>query len=314
MSTKKWLKAEQEVLCTVATNFSSTLSTLGSTPNISKMSNSDKIPLFPKAKSMFIHSGNIINWNRLKRKPNQNSTDEVCECIGTTLGAYLESANKTDLQYLTELRKVNTENIQVLDENDRGEVKITVKVFICTPQPTTVIKDTVNKVLNELGTNFVETLLLSVAPVSEDEDEPQDSGLSLKIIQPYWEAMEQLVAEDKVLSLGVCDLNKEAFEDLYNWAKVKPSIDQVNLESCCVMPKDLTEYAKSINVQLLTHNDRPVFVPKEKLKETVLSVSTESDSESWAPQWVVRYSGILKCRGIISMKGYIFHAVRDRKR
>lgn len=35
------------------------------------------IPLFPNATSMFIHSGNIINWNRLKRKPNQTSTEEV---------------------------------------------------------------------------------------------------------------------------------------------------------------------------------------------------------------------------------------------
>ncbi|KAI8771198.1 glutamate--cysteine ligase regulatory subunit [Biomphalaria glabrata] len=272
----------------------------------------DKIPLFPKAKSMLIHSGNIINWNRLKRKPNQNSTDEVLECIGNTLGAYLESANKTDLQYVQEIYKVNTENVQVLDENERDDVKITVKVFICSPQPPKVITEVVDKVLNELGTSFVETLLLSIAPFSEEE-EADSSVPTLKVIQPYWEEMEQLVASDKVLSLGVCDLNKDAFEDLYNWAKVKPSIDQVNLESCCIMPKDLTEYAKSINVQLLTHNDRPVFIPTDKLKETLLSVSTERDSENWNPEWAARYSGILKCRGIISMKGYIFHATRNRK-
>ena len=36
-----------------------------------------QIPLFPKATSMFVHSGNIINWNRLKRKPNLSPTDEV---------------------------------------------------------------------------------------------------------------------------------------------------------------------------------------------------------------------------------------------
>ena len=43
------------------------------------------------------------------------------------------------------------------------------------------------------------------------------------------------------------------FYDLY--LQVKPCINQVNLESCCVMPKDLTEYAKENDIQLLTHND-----------------------------------------------------------
>ncbi|KAH9508837.1 hypothetical protein Btru_050195 [Bulinus truncatus] len=70
-----------------------------------------------------------------------------------------------------------------------------------------------------LGTNFVETLLLSVAPFGRKEEDAESSIPTLKTIQPYWEEMEQLVSCDKVLSLGVCDLNKEAFEDLYNWAK-----------------------------------------------------------------------------------------------
>uniref|UniRef100_A0A0B6ZLB9 GCS light chain n=1 Tax=Arion vulgaris TaxID=1028688 RepID=A0A0B6ZLB9_9EUPU len=272
----------------------------------------EESPLFPNAKSMHIHSGNIVNWTRLKRKPNQTSTEEVCECIGKTLAAYLESTSKTDLQHVSHLYKVNSENVQKLDENEREEVKITVKVFICASQPPSVISEVVDKVLGELGTNFIESLLLAVAPTSVDDDEDDSaSPISLSTIQPYWEAMEKLVSADKVLSIGICDLTKDALEDLYNWAKVKPCIDQVNLESCCVMPQDLTEYAKSINVQLLTHNDRPEFISVDKLQETIQNVSTKPDSLDWKPQWVVRYSGILKCRGIIQMKGYIFYALRE---
>lgn len=37
--------------------------------------------------------------------------------------------------------------------------------------------------------------------------------------------------------------------------KVKPSSNQVNLASCCVMPPDLTAFAKEFDIQLLTHND-----------------------------------------------------------
>jgi len=40
----------------------------------------EEIPVIPKAESLFVNSGNIVNWNRLKRKPTQNPTEEV-SCI-----------------------------------------------------------------------------------------------------------------------------------------------------------------------------------------------------------------------------------------
>ncbi|RUS87513.1 hypothetical protein EGW08_004689 [Elysia chlorotica] len=273
----------------------------------------DEIPLFPKATSMYIHTGNIINWNRLKRKLNQTSTEEVCDCIGTTLSNYLASKDKTELQYVTQLYRINTESVEVFDDGEREEVKVTVKMFVCTSQPSSVIAEAVEKVLSELRTTYVETLLLAVSPSSEEE-ESELISVNMEAIKQYWEAMELLVSQNKVLSLGICDLNKEALEELYKWAKVKPTVNQVNLESCCVMPKDLTEFAKATSIQLLTHNDKPVFIPKERLQETIQQVSTVRDSEAWAPHWVLRYSGILKCRGIIKMKGYIFRGMRDHKK
>lgn len=37
----------------------------------------EEIPVFPKASTLLINTGNIVNWNRLKRKPNQTPTEEV---------------------------------------------------------------------------------------------------------------------------------------------------------------------------------------------------------------------------------------------
>lgn len=37
----------------------------------------EEIPIIPKVSNLLIHSGNIVNWNRLKRKPNQTPTEEV---------------------------------------------------------------------------------------------------------------------------------------------------------------------------------------------------------------------------------------------
>ena len=38
----------------------------------------DEIPIIPKVSVLEVKTGNIVNWNRLKRKPSQNPTDEVC--------------------------------------------------------------------------------------------------------------------------------------------------------------------------------------------------------------------------------------------
>lgn len=48
--------------------------------------------------------------------------------------------------------------------------------------------------------------------------------------------------------------------------QVKPSSNQVNLASCCVMPPDLTAFAKQFDIQLLTHNDPKGKVLPDKLK------------------------------------------------
>lgn len=49
--------------------------------------------------------------------------------------------------------------------------------------------------------------------------------------------------------------------------QVKPSIIQINLSSCCVVPPALQEFTKQNDVQLLTHND-PIgkFVQEQSLK------------------------------------------------
>ena len=54
---------------------------------------------------------------------------------------------------------------------------------------------------------------------------------------------------------------------VFVWFQTKPVINQVNLDSCCVMPKDLVEYAELNDIQLLTHND-----PKSKFSYCIVAI------------------------------------------
>jgi len=54
---------------------------------------------------------------------------------------------------------------------------------------------------------------------------------------------------------------------VFYYFQVKPSSNQVNLASCCVMPPDLTAFAKQFDIQLLTHNDPKGKALPDKLTE-----------------------------------------------
>ena len=127
------------------------------------------------------------------------------------------------------------------------------------------------------------------------------SGIELENGKRLWALLEDLVAEGKVISLGVSDIDTHQFQLLYETVKIKPEVIQINLEHCCVVPPELAAFAKEKNLQLLTHNDPQDILSTEVLK-TVLPSAV-------AVNWTARYQTLLRCRGIIHNKGYIISAM-----
>lgn len=70
-----------------------------------------------------------------------------------------------------------------------------------------------------------------------------------------WLTLEELVLNGKATQIGVADLEESTFRSIYQWAKIKPSIIQINLATCCVVPPTLQTFCKENVVQLLTHSD-----------------------------------------------------------
>ncbi|KAL1115101.1 hypothetical protein AAG570_007132 [Ranatra chinensis] len=79
---------------------------------------------------------------------------------------------------------------------------------------------------------------------------------------------------------------------------VKPSIVQINLASCCVVPPQLQEFAKQHEVQLLTHNDPKELLPPGALGEVCSVGRVRLD-------WAARFQSHVKCRGVLATKGYL---------
>uniref|UniRef100_T1J7Y0 GCS light chain n=1 Tax=Strigamia maritima TaxID=126957 RepID=T1J7Y0_STRMM len=247
--------------------------------------------------SLTVHTGNIIHWNELKRKTSQSATDELVETLGETLSTWSRNYDPEQYIGLTNIDCINHKYDDPVDKQMRKDLKVTVKILLCQLDPEG-LSEAVTKVLQELRVDFLESVIVSFPS-------PPNEPLELHHIKPLWNVLERYIDSGQIVTIGVSDLDTELLIALYAWATIKPSINQVNLASCCVMPQEMTAFAKENDIQLLTHNDPKDILPLDVCSGILRSSGCFLDSEAWAPLWIARYSVLVKCRGVIQNKGFL---------
>jgi len=261
----------------------------------------EPVAVFPKATTLFLDTGNVVNWDKLKRKTNLTPAEELKICVGESVSRWLSETDREKAQ--TDLC------VSILDEgvnpvvDNRDTLKYTLKLFLSFPLSPAETKDAVEFVLTRLGLNYVEILIVGFPDSLEDALEGDDVLL-------IWSALEELVDDGMILSLGVSDMNVQQLESLWSYVRVKPSVDQVSSTTCCAIPEDLKAFASENDIQLLMHSDRKEILPAEDLRQVLRQTSHEKDGGEWKPNWVVRYSSLVKGRGVIKSKGYMLKASR----
>lgn len=260
--------------------------------------------LLQRADTLHLHTGNLMNWGRLKKKCAVTPLEELGDCIRTTLNEWSvkatpelvqESPNTLDCAMTAALETINPE--------EREEMKVSVKLFIL-GSGVSSIRHAVDMACSTLAVAQLDSVIIA-PPALED-----GVILTLEHLQPYWRELERLVQDKKVVAIGTSDLDKPLLEQLFLWAQVKPSSNQVNLASCCIMPPDLTAFAKEFDIQLLTHSDSKEILSEESFQEALRDGIQGADVDGWTPEWILRYSVIVKTRGIIKSKGYIIQGRR----
>ncbi|KAA0714222.1 Glutamate--cysteine ligase regulatory subunit GCS light chain [Triplophysa tibetana] len=258
--------------------------------------------LFDHATALKLHTGNLVNRSRLKKKCPSSTSEELQDCIQGTLSAWLATMpSKLDSELPSVLHCTIPENTEAVTPEEREELKVSVKIFLSEPDCSS-IRNAVDMARSTLAVSQLDSVIIAPPPVLNGEIQ------TLIHLQPLWEELEGLVHSKKIAAIGTSDLDKSLLEQLYNWAQVKPSSNQVNLASCCVMPQDLTAFAKEFDIQLLTHNDSKELISAACFQEAVQESSKDLLVADWSLEWVLRYSIIVKSRGIIKSKGYIVHA------
>ncbi|XP_028668261.1 glutamate--cysteine ligase regulatory subunit [Erpetoichthys calabaricus] len=262
--------------------------------------------LFSQATVLNMHTGNLVNWNRQKKKCPSSPGEELQDCIRATLNEWsskigpdqgLALANAT-------LECSMPQAAEVITPEEREELKVSVKLFL-TGSDASSIRSAVELACATLGVSQLDSVIIVPPPLDDG------IGITLDHLKPFWEVLELLVQSQKIAAIGTSDLDKTLLEQLHTWAQVKPSSNQVNLASCCVMPPDLTAFAKEYDIQLLTHNDPKELMSVTSFQETISDVTKDPQATEWLLGWVLRYSIIVKSRGIIRSKGYLVQAKRS---
>ncbi|XP_068599186.1 glutamate--cysteine ligase regulatory subunit [Brachionichthys hirsutus] len=263
--------------------------------------NTEATVLLNQAKTLRLHTGNLVNRSRLKKKCPSSPSEELQDCIQATLSDWFTSVKAPSKDFPDVLDCSVPQETDAISPEEREELKVSVKLFLCDSVQSS-IRDAVEMACRTLAVSQLDSVI--IAPPGTPEGDAQ----TLTDLQPAWEELEALVRSRRIAAIGTSELDKELLEQLYNWAQVKPSSNQVNLASCCVMPPDLTAFAKEFDIQLLTHNDPKELISAATFQEAVQGGTQNLNIADWRLEWVLRYSIIVKSRGIIKAKGYLVNA------
>lgn len=214
---------------------------------------------------------------------------------------------------------------------ERSQYDITVKLFFLPNIPASRrsqhTHEAIDVVLRELHVLSIDLLIISFPGVSfdaEDEeggtddlvDGQKDEAEDFDAMMETWRPLETLHSKGIVAQIGLAEFGSERLQKFLPRTKVRPSVDQINVRDCCVVPKPLILYAKQEKIELLTHNDCTNILPKGTLRELLGSnengvgvlASPGEGSEGLRgevePQWVVKYTAVVRDRGVIENKGY----------
>lgn len=183
-------------------------------------------------------------------------------------------------------------------------------------------------VLQELSVESVDLLVVSYPGIVYDVQEsaadpstlrqqgdcedgnakPEDMDTMLST----WESLQELHDQGVVKKLGVSEFGTDRLEPFLKKARITPSVDQINVKDACVVPQELVAFAKQAEIDLLTHNDCTNILPQGTVRELLgpsgagilADQSHDGLSGDVTPQWVVKYTAIVRDRGVIENKGY----------
>lgn len=209
---------------------------------------------------------------------------------------------------------------------ERSQYDITVKLFYFhsadVKDRAQHTKDAINLVLKELRVDSIDLLIVSFPGLTfegdcEWEADKKNSAQGNDEDElSTWPVLEELYNQGIVKRLGLSEFGSEKLSRFLTRVNVRPQVDQVNVKDCCNVPPPLLKLAKKEKIELFTHNDCVDILPagtlRELLGQGISGAGVLSETKrgihgmrgDLQPKWVVKYTAVVRNRGVIENKGY----------
>ncbi|TDG40535.1 hypothetical protein AWZ03_013043 [Drosophila navojoa] len=278
--------------------------------------------------NVVISTGNIINNELGQRKSNEELYDGLKITLHNNPNS--ESAvveiDKRHGRVLCATQELNSR----LTENGRNEISIGAKIFL-NKYSTECINQAVEALLNILNVTHVDNVVLAYhpnaltvasattlattakTPCSEGSESGSSTSVSdaanswsarngeqgIEELKLLYKCLEKYALKQQIKQLGIADLDAKTLAKLYKSAEVVPTIAQVNLATCCVVPAELHEFCRDHELVLNTHSDPELLLAEEQFACL---------APGYTIDWSLRYQVHVRCRSVLTAKGYIVGA------
>jgi len=216
-------------------------------------------------------------------------------------------------------------------QEEPSQYNVTVKLFFLPTAPVEgraeYAREALDLVMKELRVDAVDLLIVSFPGMSFDGDcEWEADKTNAKQgnddeEMATWAVVEQLHKEGVVKRVGIAEFGSEKLSRFLARAKLRPTVDQINIKNCCNVPPPLAQLAKEQGIELLVHSDCTDILPKGTLRELLgpgiqgagLLADVDGTDECGShaglqgdimPEWVIKYTAVVRDRGVIENKGY----------
>ncbi|KAK3325176.1 glutamate-cysteine ligase modifier subunit [Apodospora peruviana] len=216
-------------------------------------------------------------------------------------------------------------------QEEPSQYDITVKLFFLPTAPISdraqYAKEALDLVLKELQVPEVGLLIVSFPGMSFEGDcewEADRVNASQGNDEDEiatWLAIEDLHRRGLVKNLGIAEFGTEKLARFLKKVQIRPTANQINIKNCCNVPPPLIKLAKDQGIELLVHTDTTDILSHGTLRGLlgpglqgagVLADPEDDTSEGLkgdlTPQWVVKYTAVVRDRGVIENKGYFASA------
>ncbi|KAK5652450.1 hypothetical protein OQA88_10494 [Cercophora sp. LCS_1] len=214
-------------------------------------------------------------------------------------------------------------------QEESSQYDITVKLFFLPTAPVSqraqYAREALDLVLRELGVLDVDLLVVSFPGMSFDGDCEWEAD-KLNATQgndeeesATWPAVEELHRLGLVKNLGIAEFGTEKLARFLKRVQIRPAVNQINIKNCCNVPPPLVKLAKEQKIELLVHSDCTDILSRGTLRELLgqglqgAGILADSETDEGlrgdlTPQWVVKYTAVVRDRGVIENKGYFASA------